>query len=153
MRRIAQVFLGLFFAAAVFSFVYAEELQMDVIVDRFKEATDVQRRQLREDYAGRRILGVGTVDNVRDYNTFDEVNDIERHYYEVINVIRKTPKGTPYKLIFLYKDLDKVKGLDKGQMIERSGNILRIIDDRLWVSVWLYEEEWTPEEKAQFRSQ
>ncbi|MBC8436601.1 MAG: hypothetical protein H8D90_01770 [Candidatus Omnitrophica bacterium] len=154
MRQVLRgIFLVLFFTGVIFCFAYAQELQVDAIVDEFKEATDVQRQQLRDYYRDREIIGFGTVDNVREYNTFDEVNDIERRYYEIISVIQKTAKGNPYKVIFLYKNLNKVKGINKGQVIERSANILRIIDDRLWISVWLYEGELTPEEKAQFRSQ
>ncbi|MDI6606759.1 MAG: hypothetical protein QME65_06435, partial [Candidatus Omnitrophota bacterium] len=72
---------------------------------------------------------------------------------QIITNLQKTPKGNPYKVIFLYKNKNKVENMDKGQVIERTASILRIIDDRLWISVWLYEGEFTPEEKAQFRSQ
>lgn len=154
MKQILRgIFLALFSIGVIFSFSYCEELQMDAIVDQFKDATDVQRQQLRDYYRDREILGFGTVDNVREYNAFDETNDIERHYYEIITAIQKTGKGNPYKVIFLYKDLNKVKDMDKGQVIERGANILRIIDDRLWISVWLYEGELTSGEKAQFRYQ
>ncbi|MFH0763330.1 MAG: hypothetical protein V1925_05545 [Candidatus Omnitrophota bacterium] len=154
MKRILKSFLlTLLFTGAIFSFGYCQQLQMDELVDQFKDATDLQRQELRVHYRGREILGFGTVDNVREYNTFDEVNDIERRYYEIITGIQKTNKGNPYKVIFLYKDLNKVKGMDKGQDIERPANILRVIDDRLWISVWLYEGELTDAEKSQFRYQ
>ncbi len=145
------IFIALFFAGAALSFSYCEELEMEQVVDQFKQATDVQRDELRDFYKDREILGYGTAENVREYNTFDEVNDIERNYYEIITDIQKTPNGNPYKVIFLYKNKNKVKDIDKGQVIERPAGILRIIDDRLWISVWLYEGEFTPEEKAQFR--
>ena len=130
---------------------YSEELPMGKIVDQFKQATDVQRDELRDFYKDREALGYGTVENVRDYNSFDEVNDIERNYYEIITAVQKTAAGNPYKVIFVYKNKDKVKSIDRGQVIERRANILRVIDERLWISVWLYEGEFTPEEKEQFK--
>ena len=148
-----MILIAALFTAVNLSLSYCEELQIDQIVDQFKAATDVQRMELKELYKDREVLGVGIVDNVRDYNTFDEVNDIERNYYQIISTVEKTPKGNSYKVIFLYKNLNKVKNIDKGQLIERNASILRIIDDRLWISVWLYEGEFTEEEKAQFRYQ
>lgn len=147
------VLMALLFVTAFCTFSFCEELRMDAIVDQFKEATELQRQELKQYYKDREILGCGIVENVRDYSTFDETNDIERRYYEVISTAQKTQKGNNYRVIFLYKDINKVKGFNKGQTIERNASILRIIDDRLWISVWLYEGELTAEEKAQFRYQ
>lgn len=142
-----SIFIALFITGAVYSFSYCEELEMGQLVDQFKQATDVQRGELRDSCNGKEILGYGTVENVREYNTFDEVNDIERNYYEIITGLQKTPKGNPYKVIFLYKNLDKIKDIDKGQTIERRAGILRVIDDRLWISVWLYEGDLRPKRR------
>lgn len=152
MRRLPGViFAALAFTAAVPFFAYSQELEMAQVVEQFRQATDVQRDELCDFYKDKQILGSGTVENVREYNTFDEANDIERNYYEVITNLQKTPQGSPYKVIFLYKSRDKIKDISRGQIMERRAGILRVIDDRLWTSVWLYEGEFSPEEKAQFK--
>jgi len=145
------IFTALFFTGILFSCAYCEELQIAQLVDQFKQGTDVQRDELQDFYKDKEIVGFGTVENAREYNTFDEANDIERTYHEVITNVQKTARGNPYKVIFIYKNSDKIKNIDRGQAIEKRAKILRVIDDRLWISVWLYEEEFTPEEKLQFR--
>ena len=103
------------------------------------------------DFLGKELSCGGTVSNVGDYNFFDTVNDLGAAYYQVSTVPQKTKNNVTYQLVFLFKDKDKVKDIDKGQKIQKDGKIIRITDERLQISVWLFCGELTENDQHLFK--
>jgi hypothetical protein len=120
------------------------------LMDSFQKATDLQRQAIIKDNLNREISAAGKISNVGEYDFFDIVNDIKGTYYQVSLEQQKTKGNTPYQVIFLFKDRDKVKDLNKGQNFQKDGQVIRIIDERLQVSLWLFCGELTEADKALF---
>lgn len=144
------ILAAILFTAVSASFSYCETITIDELVNQFSHATDVQKSQLDKHYKYEKINVSGTIKNVEPWNTFDERTDVGRHYFKVIMEPRKTADGIPYEILVFYKDKDKVKALDKGQELQLEGTYLKIIDQRLIYSVWVYAEELSAEVKQAF---
>lgn len=142
---------SLIFALGIISSSYCEALDIGELVDNFQAATDLQRVQIVKDNLSKEITGRGRVVNVGEYDFFDVTNDIKGIYYQVTTELQKTKNNIPYQLIFLFKDRDKVKDIEKGQNIEMSGKTIRINDERLQISLWLFCGELTENDKALFK--
>lgn len=145
---ICASFLVLVFGAC--RLCYAQAMDIAGLVDTFQKATDLQKDQLLKDNLGKEITGSGTVSNAGEYDFFDTVNDFRGTYYQVSLQQQKTKNNTLYQLIFLFKDKDKVKDINKGQAIQKDGKIIRIIDERLQIAVWIFCGELTESDKALF---
>ncbi len=149
MKLILKILLAGFMLFTSFSRLsYAQNL--GDLVDQFKQATDLKRLDIQNDYFGKEIQATGIVTNVEEYNFFNEKNDLVKKYYRITTEEQKTPNSTSYQVIFLCKDLNSVKDIVKGQAITRTDRIVRISDERLNISVWLYDGEITQEEKELF---
>lgn len=142
---------SLIFILGFFSFSYSQALDIGGLVDNFQRATDLQKTQIVKDNLGKEVTAQGTVANAGEYDFFDTVNDFKGTYYQVSTQQEKTKNNTPYQLIFLFKDKDKAKDIDKGQNIQQTGKIIRISDERLQISVWLLCGELTESDKALFK--
>jgi len=129
MLRICVLFLILL--ASVCSLSYAEGIDIGKLVDDFQGATDLQRSQILQDNLGKEISIGGTVSNAGEYDFFDTVNDVKGAYYQVIAEQQKTKNNTPYQAVFLFKDKDKIKDINKGQSIQKNGKIIKINDEGL----------------------
>jgi len=150
----ARIFKGMF---AAFLFIamtapcsYCETITIDELVNQFSHATDVQKAQLEKHYRYEKLNVDGIIKNVEPWDTFDEKTDVGRHYFKVVTEPKKTADGIPYEILVFYKNRDKVKALDKGQEIRLESAYLKIIDQRLIYSVWVYAEDLTPEVKEAF---
>ncbi|MCK9614917.1 MAG: hypothetical protein M0R48_05360 [Candidatus Omnitrophica bacterium] len=143
-----SLFIGLVFLGSFSSFAGAQAI-VDV-VDQFKQATDLQRNQIANDFFGKPFSAEAIIANVEEYNLFSEKKDTVYKYYLVTTNEQKTLKGTPYQVVFLSKDFGSVKDLKKGQSINKNGKIIRILDERLQISLWLYDGDLSPEEKELF---
>ena len=141
----------LIFVFGIFGSSYCKALDAGELVDNFQNATDLQKDQIVKDNLNKEILSRGSVVNVGEYDFFDVTNDIKGIYYQVTTELQKTKNNILYQLIFLFKDRDKVKDIEKGQNIEMSGKIIRIIDERLQISLWLFCGELTENDKALFK--
>ena len=141
-------FLGLF---AVTGVSFCQETSIKALVDKYIQDTDLQRARVEKEYEGKSINLNATVYDVGEGKTFDVANDIERVYYTVTTDVIKTPAGNPYRAILVYKDMDKVKDLTRGQTISFSGNIIRVVNEGLYISVWLSADKLTPEERVLFK--
>ena len=130
---------------------FCQEAGMEGLVDRYVKYTDLQRTQADKEYPGKKMDVEGIVSDVGEGKTFDVANDIERVYYTVTTDVVKTPAGNAYRAILVYKDIKRVEGIDRGQKISFSGNIIRVVDEKLYISVWLSADELTPEERALFK--
>jgi hypothetical protein len=143
----AAVFFSLFTATSSF----CQEASIAQLVDKYTKDTDLQKMGVVKEYLGRKIAVSGAVNNVGEENTFDVVNDVERHYYKVILDVANTPAGNPYRAVLIYKNMDKVKNIVKGQSVVFSGEIIRVSDDKLYLSVWLSADKLTDQERELFK--
>ncbi|MDD5427639.1 MAG: hypothetical protein PHI58_00160 [Candidatus Omnitrophica bacterium] len=141
----------LFISFAVIPSLFCEDVGIDRLVDRYKNDTDVQKAEVVKEYLGKKISVSGMVNNVSSENTFDVVNDIERNYYKVVTDVENTAAGNPYRAVLIYKNKDDAAKINKGQKITFSGNIIKITDDRLYISVWLSADELTEHEIGLFK--
>ena len=130
---------------------YAAVMDIEGLVDNFYKATDLQRTQVLKDNLGKEITCGGTVSNVGEYDFFDTANDFGSTYYQVSLTPQKTKNNVTYQLVFLFKDKDKVKDIDKGAKIQKDGQIIRITDERLQISVWIFCGELAESDKALFK--
>ncbi|MDD2927286.1 MAG: hypothetical protein PHE30_00345 [Candidatus Omnitrophica bacterium] len=130
---------------------YSAAMDIEGLVNNFYKATDLQKVQVLKDSLGKEISCGGTVSNAGEYDFFDTANDLGNTYYQVSIIPQKTKNNVTYQLVFLFKDKDKVKDIDKGQNIQQSGKIIRLLDERLQISVWIFCGELTQEDKALFK--
>lgn len=152
MKQLTKVFaFSLIFVSGIISSSYCKAMDMDDLVDTFQIATDLQRTQIVKDNLSKEITSRGRVVNVGEYDFFDVTNDIKGIYYQVTTEQQKTKNNIPYQLVFLFKDRDKVKDIEKGQNIEMNGKIIRINDERLQISLWLFCGDLTENDKALFK--
>ncbi|MFA5271324.1 MAG: hypothetical protein WC412_03155 [Candidatus Omnitrophota bacterium] len=143
-----SLFIGLILLGGLSSLSYAEAL--NDLVDQFKQATDIKRQDIQNQYFGNEISASGIVTNVEEYNFFNEKKDMVKKYYRITTDEQKTTNNTPYKLSFLSNNLSSVKDIAKGQTITKSAKIIRIADERLDISIWLYDGDITAQEKELF---
>lgn len=144
-KSIFAVIALLVFAA---SFSYCETVNVDDLVGQYNSATGAQRLQVENAYKYKTVSVVGTVRNVKDWETFDERTDTTGLYYKVITETQMTGGGISYQLMIFYKDKNKADALDKGQAINTSGAFVKIIDEIGIFSVWVYADELTAEDKV-----
>lgn len=145
-----------FFLVIVFGFsglTYSAAIDAAGLVDNFQKATDLQKDQILNDYLGKEITAGGTVSNVGEYDFFDIKSDFRGTYYQLSTEQQKTKNNIPYQVIFLFKDKDKVKDMDKGQNVEKDGKIIRILDERLQISLWILCGELTKNDQALFQQE
>lgn len=145
---LSGLFLFLFFSACP---SFCQDISIENLVDKYNSDTDIQKKAVVSEYLGKNITVSGVVSDASDENTFDVVNDITRHYYKITTDVANTPAGNPYRAILIYKDINKVKDIDKGQKVSFAGNIIRVVDERLYLSVWLSADVLTAEEKELFK--
>jgi hypothetical protein len=91
------------------------------------------------------------VENVGQYDFFDISNDTGGIYYKVLLQQQATPNKIPYQIVLLYKDKESVKDINRGQAMEKEGNIFKIVDERLQIAVWIYNGELTDRERQLFK--
>ncbi len=151
MKRILTCAFFLLFTLGVYRLSYSETVDIEGLVDNFQKATDLQREQILKDNLGKEIASSGMVANAGEYDFFDTVNDFKGTYYQVSLEQQKTKNNIPYQLIVLFKDKDKAKDINKGQFIQNSGKIIRILDERLQITVWIFCGDLTEADKALFR--
>ena len=130
---------------------YSAAIDIEGLADNFYKATDLQKAQVLKDNLGQELSCGGTVSNAGEYDFFDTTNDFGGTYYQVSTVPQKTKNKITYQLVFLFKDKDKVKDINKGEKIQKDGKIIRILDERLQISVWLFCGELTEADKTLFK--
>lgn len=152
MRKIlVSCALVLVFALGIGRFTYAETMDIGGLIDNFYKATDLQRAQILKDNIGKEISAGGKVSNVGEYDLFDTVNDLKGTYYQASTEAQKTGNNVVYQLNFLFKDKDKAKDINKGENIRQEGRIIKIIDERLQISVWIFCGELAESDKSLVR--
>jgi len=148
MKKIFSLLVIILFAA---SLAHSAEVTIPELVDQYKHATDLQRRVLEQNFFGKEVTASGIVENVGEYDFFDVTNDISGKYYKVLAQQQETPNKTPYQIVFLFKDKSHLLDLNRGEPIEKEGTIMKILDERLQIAVWIYEGELTSKELDLFK--
>jgi hypothetical protein len=133
------------------AFGYCADMNITEVVDQYKHATDLQRQELENKFIGKKIICGGIVENVGEYDFFDITNDTGGKYYKVLVLQQETANKVPYQIVFLFKEKDRVRDINRGEAIEKEGNIMKIIDERLQIAVWIYDGELTSREKDLFK--
>lgn len=152
MKKIIVAYaFSLIFILGATGLSYSAAIDVGDLVDSFQKATDLQRDQILGDNLGKEISAGGTVSNVGEYDFFETLNDIKGTYYQVSTEQQKTKNNTPYQVMFLFKDKEEVKNIDKGQLIRKDGKIIRIDDERLQITVWIFCGELNETDKALFK--
>ena len=136
---------------SIASFSYCADVNIGELVDQYKHATDLQRQELEKNFIGNKISVSGTVENVGQYDFFDVSNDTGGIYYKVLLQQETTQNKVPYQVVLLYKDKESVKDINRGQAMEKEGNIVKIVDERLQIAVWIYNGELTDRERQLFK--
>ncbi|MCX5678697.1 MAG: hypothetical protein NTY76_06275 [Candidatus Omnitrophica bacterium] len=149
-RAIKSIFAAVLFLTLASSFSYCETISVDELVTRYVNATEVQRQQIESEYRYKTISVSGTIKDVIDWNTFDEKTDTAGHYYKVITESKTAKAGISYEISILYKDKAKVEPLSKGQEIKTDGTFIKIINEINLLSILVYTDELTPEDKVMF---
>ncbi|MDD5567715.1 MAG: hypothetical protein PHY88_00680 [Candidatus Omnitrophica bacterium] len=129
---------------------YGAGLNIEEVADNFYKATDLQRDQILKDNLGKEISADAKVTNAGEYDFFDTNSDVKGTYYQITTEPQKTKNNVTYQIIFLFKDKNKAKDIDKGQKVQKDGQIIRILDERLQISVWIFCGELTDKDKALF---
>ena len=143
-----SLFIGLILFGSLASLSYAQ--MITDLTDQFKQATDLKREDIKNEYFGKEMSAAGIVTNVEEYNFFNEKKDLVKKYYRITTEEQKTLNNTPYQVIFLSNDLNSVKDIVKGQAITKTAKLIRLSDERLNISLWLYDGEITAQEKELF---
>lgn len=151
MRKICIAILAATVFLSITCVSHCEDINIGDLVDQYKHATDLQKQELEKNFTGKRISGSGTIDNVGEYDFFDITTDTGGKYYKVLAQQQETANKVPYQIVFLFKDKDRVKDYNKGQRIEKEGSIMKIIDERLQIAVWIYDGELTQKERDLFK--
>ena len=143
--------ISLLFSFMTAGVSFCQDATIIQLVDKYTNDTDVQKAAVEKEYLGKKITVSGIVTDVSDENTFDIVNDVERHYYKVVTDAGNTPQKNPYRAVLIYKNLDAVKKINKGQPVTFRGNVIKVVDEKLYISVWLSADDLTEHEKELFK--
>lgn len=150
MRRIAKtIFIAVSFLMLT-TFSYCEMISVDELIGQYSNATEIQRQQIEAECKYNTIAVSGVIKDVVDWNTFDERTETTGHYYKVITETQTAKTGISYEISILYKDKSKVVSLIKGQEIKAEGTLIKIINEVSLISIWVYMDELTPEDKVMF---
>ncbi len=150
MRRIAKtIFIAVSFLMLT-TFSYCEMISVDELVGQYSNATEIQRQQIEAKCKYNAMAVSGVIKDVVDWNTFDERTETTGHYYKVITETQTAKTGISYEISILYKDKSKVVPLIKGQEIKAEGTLIKIINEASLISIWVYMDELTPEDKVMF---
>jgi len=114
---------------------------------QYVSATALNRYQVADSYKYKTISVTGTVKDVVDWDTFDERSDRKARYYKVIIAPRPVAGMPPCEVWLFYRDKTKAEVINKGQAIETSGALIKIIGEGGEFTVWLYGEDLNPEDK------
>ena len=148
MRKMILIAVAILFAATS---AHCAEVSIGELVDQYQHATDVQKRELEKNFLGKRLTARGTVENASEYNFFDINTDTGEKYYRVITRQQETVGKTPYQVIFIYKDKDKVRDISRGDTMDKEGTLINIVDERLQIAVWIYVDELTAKDRELFQ--
>ncbi|MFH1441498.1 MAG: hypothetical protein ABIH18_05620 [Candidatus Omnitrophota bacterium] len=151
MRLIAKsIFITAVFLMLISSFVYCQTVSINDLLKQYNNATEVQKQEIIDTYKYKSIAVRGSVEDVQVWASFDERSDKPGRYYKVNTKQQTLEPGVSYQIIIFYKDKSIVDSFIKGQQINTNGALVKIIDEPGMLSVWVYADELTPEDKVMF---
>jgi len=113
---------------------------VESLVDKFVSLTEIQQKSYAEKIEGSiTVYGSGEIEDVA-YPSWLDIYKEAKGYYRVVIKPQETSNGNLYDIVFLFKDLDKIKDFNKGDKIRKAGKLLKIINWGMWVSVWILVE-------------
>ena len=133
-------------------FSYCEDIAIENLVSQYSHATDLQRTQLDKHFKYGKVRVSGAVQNVEPWNTFSEAKDLSASYYKVTTARKTAADGTPYEIIIFYKNKESVISLNRGEQIDIECTFIKVLDQRLIFSVWMFAEELTDLDKEMLSS-
>ncbi|MDD5356338.1 MAG: hypothetical protein PHY56_07380, partial [Candidatus Omnitrophica bacterium] len=136
-KILVGVLVSLAFIFGLGKFAYCATLSVEELIDNFYKATDLQKEQILKDNLGKEVSASAKVSNAGEYDFFDTNSDVNGAYYQITTEPQKTNNNVTYQLILLFKDKNKAKDINKGQKVQKEGQIIRILDERLQISVWI----------------
>ncbi|MEW5758702.1 MAG: hypothetical protein AB1755_04435 [Candidatus Omnitrophota bacterium] len=142
--------VAVLFLLTTISIAYCQKIEIPDLVDRFKASTDIQQKTLKEQYRYETMDAKGQVENVVEWKKFDERTDKGQMYYKLITKPQKTSQSNTYTLLLYFKNIDEVKDMNEGQNIVAECVFLDIADDMDTVSVSLFADDFTKEDKIMF---
>lgn len=148
--KISTMLAGIILLLGLFSIAYCQSMGVVDLVDRFKTSTDIQRKELQEQYKYQTMDLEGIVQNVKEWKKFDDRTDTGMLYYKVIANPQRTSKGNIYTVSIYYKDVNKVKGISEGQKIKTKGALLNIVDNLDTISISFFADRLNDEDKMLF---
>jgi len=146
-----KIFSLMMIILSIASSGHCADMSIGEIVDQYKNATDLQRQELEKNFIGMKIPASGTVENAGEYDFFDAASDTSVKYYKVSLEQQETANKVLYQIVFLYKDKESVGDINRGQTVEKEGTIVKIVDERLQIAVWIYNGNLTDKEKEIFK--
>lgn len=151
MKKLLLAFMGiLVFSVFSFKVTNAQDAATGALIDQLVQSSQIQKDTIISQNIGKRIIGGGTVADVKDYDTFDETTNTKATYYEVMTDVQNTNAGNPYQVIFFYKNKDDALKFNRGERLVLEGSVLKIFDNRLWMELWLFPGELGPQEQTMF---
>lgn len=151
MRKLSLVFIGVqAFLVLVFKPVSAQDAATGALIDQLIQSSQIQKEAIISQNIGKRIIGGGTVLDVKAYDTFDGRTNTKATYYEVTTDVQNTDAGNPYQVIFFYKNKEDALKFNKGEKLVLEGSVIKIFDNRLWMELWLFPGELGPQEQTMF---
>lgn len=88
-----RCFLAALFLILAASFSYGETITIDEVVRQYSQVTELQRPQTETAFRYKMINAAGTIEDVLDWDTFDERTDTAGHYYQVVTAPKTTAAG------------------------------------------------------------
>jgi len=150
-KAVRNILPVLAFTVFIFSHSSCWGIDAGNLVDRYNKKTTVQKKEFERECQDKKVSVNGVVADVKEQKTFDISTDTGGLYYTIVTEPQKSLRNNSYRAFIVYKDESRVSDINKGQRIEVDGKLLWIVDERLLDSVWIYEEDLMPEEKARFR--
>ncbi|MBI4708065.1 MAG: hypothetical protein HY761_09100 [Candidatus Omnitrophica bacterium] len=146
----ARIFVAVSFLFLLPVFSFCQTMNVDDLIGQYSKATEIERGQIEDTYRYKEISSNVTIKDVIDWATFDERTDKGEHFYKVVTEPQMSKAGIPYGILIFFKDKNKVEQFVKGQKIETTGSLIKIVDEVGSFSVWLYAGGLTPEDKIMF---
>lgn len=148
--KILTLAVSVMMSLFICSLSHCENVDVDMLVDQYAHATDLQKQELETNFLGKPIRVSGKVENVEEYNYFDVTNDVGEKYYKVTTTQQDTEARTPYQVILIYRNKDQAVDMNRGEEIEKEAVIINLIDERLQIAVWTFVGELTDKDRQLF---
>lgn len=150
MAIIKKIFVAAICISTAASLSYCASITVDELITQYNKATDLQRTQILGDYQYKTISVSGIVENVEEWDIFDERNQVKKTFYRVTTQSTQIDPTNYYNVSIFYKDRAEADKLNRGQVINIEGILVKIITEPGSFSIWVYPGEISEEDKIMF---